>query len=370
LALSIAKDRKIEFVIPIRVNEIDKEKLDRATAAVEFIPFDTNWGDGLNRLLIKLDSIGCPKPLTQGKTIAARAFLYDDVLTDEQELLASNYLLVEHIPEYIQVFECEKEISKEQLTSLSLGWAFRNIDSKKFLALHNPVSEITKEAGCYWVNKKSWRDNSEIEGISSLNLISELMRKSVMVKAIEKGLLFCETNNFLYFPEGLRPGSRVTFRRPDGTKSFIRATGERKYWRPNNPEMYKYALASEIRITRDFPDKFALQIRLRVRLTDVNGALLEGRKITSRRKHLCRMWFNDEWLNRLCAICAVLSDDNKIVIGGELDESLILDGIPMCVVAPRGINEAALGELGKSRSRIEGLDEPDEDIEGDADKDE
>jgi TIR domain len=368
LALSIAKDRKIDFVIPIRVNEIDKEKLDRATAVMEFIPFDTNWADGLNRLLKKLDSIGCPKPLAQGKTIAARAFIYDGVLTDQQELLVSNYLLVEHIPEYILVFECEKEISEEQLSSLSLNWAFRKIASKKFLAIHHPVSEITKESGCFWVDQKPWRDLPEIEGISSLNLISELMRKSLMVKAHEKGLLFCEKNNFLYFPEGMRKGNRVTFKRPDGIKSFVQVAGQRKYWRPNNPEIYKYFLAPVFRITRDFPDKFALQIRLRIRLTDIKGTPLEGRTIVSRRKHLCGMWFNDEWLNRLCAVCEFLSDGKKIVIGGEQDESLIIDGVPICVIAPQGIDEAALGQLVKSRSQLEGLDEPDDEIEGESDK--
>ncbi len=370
LALSIAKDMKIDFVIPIRVNEISKEKLDRATASMEFIPFETNWADGLNRLLKKLDSTGCPKPLTQGKTIAARAFIYDDVLTDQQELLVSNYLLINHIPEHIHVFECEKESTEEQLSLLSSGWAFRNVNSKTFLAFHHPVSPITRDLGCSWVDQKSWREHSEIEEISSINLVSELLRKSVMVKAYEKGLLFCEKTNLIYFPEGLRKGNRVTFKRPDGFKSFVQVTGQRKYWRPNNSEIYKYFLAPVFKITRDLPNKFAVQVRLRIRLTDIKGKPLEGRKVTSRRKHLCGDWFNDEWLNRLCAVCEFLSDHEKIVIGGEQDDLLIIDGVPLCLVAPQGINEAALGQLVKNRSQLRGLDDPDEEIEGGVDKDE
>lgn len=373
LALAIGKERQLDFVLPLRVNALRTQQLDRITASLDFIPFEQNWADGLNRLLKRLDSSGCPKPLSQGRTVAARAFIYDDVLSDQQESLVSNCLRVEHIPQEIHKFECKKEISKEDLSLLARTWAFRKIDSKTFLSFYHPVSPITKAVECAWTSKSSWRDHSEIEGIFTENLVSELIRKSMIVKCNEKGLEFCEKTNLTYFPLGLVAKNRITFKRPDGRTTFIQVNGQRKYWKPVNSEQYKYHLAPVFRVTRDLSIGFAIQVRIRIRLTDVKGEPLEGRKIVSRRKHLCANWWNDDWLHRLIAVCEFLSDDKKIFVGGEQDELLIVAGSPVSLIAPQGINELALGKLMKDRTSLlalGGLDDSDGEMEGSAEENE
>ena len=58
-------------------------------------------------------------------------------------------------------------------------------------------------------------------------------------------------------------------------------------------------------------------MRIYIRLTDLNAKCLEGRKVVSRRKHLCKDWFNDEWSKRITGIMRFLGSEGEIEIGED-----------------------------------------------------
>ena len=60
-------------------------------------------------------------------------------------------------------------------------------------------------------------------------------------------------------------------------------------------------------------------MRNRGYLADVGNEPFKGRSVIARRKHLCRNWWNDDWLARTLAICQFLADsDGFIRIGPSL----------------------------------------------------
>lgn len=147
LALSIARERKNDFLLPLNIDGVQPQQLDRVTATLTFIPFQSNWAIGLKQLLQKLETVNTPKPLVTGKTIAASTFLEDDVLAESTELIISNCLTVEHVPPLIRRFEAEHDLSCEELFNLCLVWAFRKLTPKVLLSLHKPDSALLNQYG-------------------------------------------------------------------------------------------------------------------------------------------------------------------------------------------------------------------------------
>jgi len=345
LALSLGNERNVDFLIPLNVDGVTPDQLDRVTSSLQFIAFEDNWADGLRQLLKKLQSIGCPKSLPDGRRVAAGTFLERDVLSDQTELLYSNCLQIETMPEVTLRFEAEYAVPKSRLRELQLEWAYRRVNAKLFLSFHPPPLSVANEYQMKPTGSEAWRSVERIDGIWSRNLVSELLRKSLIVKCHEKGLQYCPHTKLHYFPWGLVREGRLKFTRPDGSKTYVKAAGERKYWRPSGSERYRYYLAPVFSVVQDLLGDFAILVYVRIRLSDTAGKALPRRTANSRRKHLCKDWWNKEWLDRLFAICYYLADDGKITIGEQSEDQIIINAVPVHMNAPLGVNEDALDQL-------------------------
>lgn len=352
LALDISRERGSSFLIPIDVDGIDPSQLDRPTSSLVFIPFGENWAVGLQRLLKRLDSSGCPKPLYYGKTVIAQALPERDVISDQPETLLSNCLRVDALPQAIRRFEVQQSIPQEDLDQLGFLWAFRRVNPEAFLSFHRPPSSIADKHGLRPVGEELWRSAESVYRISSRDLVSELVRKSLIVKCHQKGLRFCPDTGLHYFPRGLLEKDHLKFVRPDGSRGYVNVTGQRAFWRPSGSQHYRYHLAPVFSVARDLFDEFTVLLRVRIRLTDTSGLPLAPRTAKSRRKDLCRDWWNKEWLDRLLAVCQFLADGDKIVIGNQQDELVVVDAAPMSFEAPLGIDEAVLENLSYARSAL------------------
>ena len=349
LALNIANERNQDFLIPLNVDDVSDSQLDQVTKALTFIPFD-NWAKGLKQLLEKLKSINCPQLLPQGKQIAAEIFLEKDILSEETETLFSNCLRIHQIPEVIHRFKVQNAIPKERLEELKGEWSYREINQDTFLSFHEPPASIMRE---YRMIKKGgalWTEVKRIDGIWSPNLVSELIKKALIVKCYQKGLKYCPEMKVMYFPLNLVENNRLNYIRPDGSKTYVGTSGKRKYRHGNE---YLHFLALDFYVSQDLFDSFTALIRIRVRLSNTAGKpFTEKRTIDSRRKHLCKNWWNNNWLNRILAVSQFLADGEKIMIGKQQDEQIIVNAIPLHLNAPIGINESALNELSYERSEL------------------
>lgn len=352
LALSIASERQQDFLIPLDLDGVNLNQLDRVTSALNFISFKDNWAAGLKQLLEKLESIDCPRLLPTGKRVAAETFLDRDVLSAQKETVFSNCFRVLQIPSVIHRFKALKAIPKERLEALKFDWSYRKVNSITFLSFHKPPASIAKE---YDISERGgglWAEVEKIDGIWSLNLASELIRKALVVKCHQKGLKYCPEAKLLYFPPGLVKNNRLNFTRPnDGSNTHVNTCGRRTYRSGQSRWEYRYSLAPTFTVRQDLLDDFTVLLRIRVRLSDTKGkAFTDKRTIVSRRKHLCKNWWNNHWLSRVFAVSQFLADDGKITISELHDAPIIIDAIPLHLNAPVGINEDALGAPSLERS--------------------
>lgn len=278
----------------------------------------------------------------------------NDVRSEEKETLFSNCFRVHQIPKVIYRFKSQAAILKERLDTLKYEWSYRDIDPYTFLSFHKPPVSASKEYGLIEKGGALWVDPKveKIDGIWIPNLVSELIRKAMIVKCHQKGLRYCPETEQLYFPRDPDKSNRISFTQPDGKKTNIAASGKRKHLSGNE---YLYSLAPDFFVRQDLFDDFTVLVRIRVRLSNTEGKPLKGhRTIVSRRKHLCKDWFNKKWFNRTLAVSQFLADEGKITIGESQDTQIIIDATPLCINAPVSINEEGLDELSRERSELIG----------------
>ncbi len=350
LAFNIGEECNSDFVIPIKLDNFDASQLDRETAALAFVPFENNWAKGLQQIIEKLKSINCLRPLSDGKLAATEVFFEKDVLSDEPEQLFTNCFVVESMPKAIYKFEVKEDFFDSE--KLNFSWAYRKLNDREVFSFHHPPAELLKEykikeiGGYSWqdVEKIEWTEKGDRKWILSVNLVSELIRKSLIAKCHQKGLKFNPDTELHYFPAGLLARNRLPVILPDGKRiPPLAASGEKKYFKPKNQsEYYKYHLAPTFFIRTDLFQNSVALVRIRIHLTDQSGTALPNRKINSRRKHLCKSWWNDNWFKRILAIVQFLAENEKIIIGDIPKEQIVLSSNPLSFGASGGINETAL----------------------------
>jgi hypothetical protein len=76
-------------------------------------------------------------------------------------------------------------------------------------------------------------------------------------------------------------------------------------------------------------------VKLRIHLTSTKDEDLGRRGGLARRKHLCKSWFNSEWLARTLAVVQTLWTDEGLIRAGDVE----IDGWPLLLNCPVGIDE-------------------------------
>ncbi len=375
LAHTLAGQRGIEFLIPLAAEPIPDERLDWKTRPLSFIRFDHGWADGLRELLKKLVAIDCPRPVDDARGVATSTLLRTDLVTSGPDKVLSNCLPVVAVPGTVQRFVTERNVPADVLKDLQSRWAFHKISPTQFLSFRHPPAADRDDLG---LRAKGGADHQylhAVDGCLSANLIPELVRKSMIVKCVEKGLRMSPELGHLYFPPGLVQGDRLKFARPDGAKSFVGSAGKRKYWRPQKSEDYCYSLSPTFTVPQARDLRLVVLIRMRVYITDTQGNMLPRRQTASRRKHLCKGWWNDDWLHRMLAVCKFLADGGQtITIGDMVDDQVVICAAPREWEAPVGIDERALEKGSTDRDdallpQDEGEMDNDEETDGDDNND-
>jgi TIR domain len=366
LAHSIAAERGTEFLIPIAVEPLDESALDWKTRGLSFIPFDQGWAEGLRQLLRKLLASDCPRPIDDGRGVAAGSVRSQDVLIDTPEQVYSSCLPVGPLPAAMFRFCAAKALSDDEIKDLQKRWAFHTVDESRFLSFHHPPRPKAQALGLAQKGTFDFKYLDTIDGCRSANLVPELIRKSLLVKCGERGLIMSTERKQMYFPRGLVERDRLTFVRPDGSRTWVSSVGERTYWRPEISEPYRYSLSPAFDV-RQFPDgSYVVLARIRIYLTDTDDKALSANKIASRRKHLCKGWWNHEWFNRLLAVCQFLAEGSEeIRIGSLSDEQVVVGAVMRHWEVPVGINEAALDSSSLDRDDILQSGDVDEEGAGD-----
>lgn len=353
LSLRISTERDTEFLIPIAVDDLQPEQLDRGTRALVQIPFHRNWAEGINQLFKKLDEIDCPRPLYDGESLALQTFFPPNLINTTSETLYSNCFSAIRLPELIRRFKPSREVERYETASWNGSWAFKWISPTKIVSFQEPPKEIADRFGLASSGSAAWRHMPDVDGILTSNLISELLRRSLYVKCIERGMQYCRDTKMYYFPWDTHNGQRLQIERPDGKKTWTKPVGEKKHWTPRAVTYYRYSLSPDFTIQLGLGDEFAAALQIRVRSTDAEGRPLSKALIISRRKHLCKDWWNNDWFNRTLAIAQFLSNGAaEISIGTIPEQQIVFSASPLNWEVPVSINESALENAKEKRSEV------------------
>ncbi|HEY9630835.1 MAG TPA: toll/interleukin-1 receptor domain-containing protein [Coleofasciculaceae cyanobacterium] len=390
LALSIGKERKEDFLIPLRIDSFDSNQLDTLTRSLKFISFESSWAEGLRQLLSKLKTLDYPL-VPDGRRVAIESFLGRDVISEVSEEVFSNCLRIERIPENILCFEFQKPILKEDLELFELQWAYRSTLNGRFLSFHQPPPVIQDAYGARLVSSNPWAYFENVQEIKTSALVAELLRKSFVVKCHALGLVSyvepsdekkdseknarenskrrSRRNRIQYFPSGLLKRNRLGYIKPDGSKTHVAVHGTKSYWKPSGSEKYCYHLAPYFFVSQNLFEPFVIQVRLKIYLTDEKGSPLSKRAAISRRKHLCQGWWNEDWFNRINAICQFLGGDGRIVIGESLEEQVVVNAKLFSLQSPISVNEDVVDQLKVDRKEYIAMLQGNDFAEEDSNKD-
>lgn len=373
IALTLSKDRKEDdFLIPLNAEGLRPAELGWELSDLNFIPFE-RWSAGLEQLLKKLDEVRAPRPLAEGgPAFAARTFIPPSVLRDAAEPLVSNCLPVVSVPNVIYRYALSRPLAEIERRQLSARWAYEKVDAQKVLAFTAPPADAAPECSIARVGGTSWKDVERIEGINAQHVARSLVKKSVTVHCLRLGMARTDDESMVYFPPGLIRQEKLWYRDYNARKNHVGVLGERKFGKARS----RYQLGATFWLRTDVLAEWAIQLKLRLHLTDPAGQPLEARVVNARRKKITKSWWNHEWLARHMAMAAFLSGGvdgsldapAEFVIGEvEAEQIRIASRFATTDVTP-AIDDGVLDALRARVQAMASLEDHEDDDEGDGEE--
>ena len=339
LALNIARERKIDFLIPLNVDGLSPTELDWMTSDLTFISFSRSWAEGLKKVLNKLSSIDAPKSFARAREAVCEWFSIRDKPVRKEERLWTNLLPITQMPRGLFRFEILDEVD---LDSISDKWPFYTQSPRVVWSFSKPHSHLklqTKRTASV-----AWESVAEYEGMNMGYVATNLIKRSIAVYCLSKGMKQEPTKKYgLYFPENLFPKNRLSYVNYKQKKVPVAVVGERTFYSAGLREKNRYHISPSFRPLLWAFHVPVIRVNIRVYLTDLGGNPLDSRKMVSRRKRLCKDWWNYQWLSRMMAVASWLSDRQETVNILSTDNGdLVLSGRPITLKAFLGIDEDAI----------------------------
>lgn len=341
LALSLGREWEIDFMIPLNVDRLKPSQLPWDYSDLTYISFD-DWAAGLDQLLRALVKSGAPRPIVEGdgRRIAAETFLPQHIIEQKKEMLHTNCFVFEKIPERLYLIEWNKERNRPDPDRFSVVWPFYRLSDDRAVSFSLPPAEMPHE--CYsQLDVFSWREHETCDGVRARHIVSNLLWQSISYTILHRGLKREAASGLIYFPRGLLRKNKIRYLGRAGKKTWIAVVGEKSF----RGKAYRYNLAPDFQVRQDLGDDFVAQMKIRVRLTDSKGKVLDHASAVARRKHLTGAWFNRHWLNRVLAIASFLSRGHSKIMLLDQGDPVILVASPLAGEVGVSINEANLRSL-------------------------
>ena len=366
-AIALSRERnENDFLIPLNLEGLKPTELGWELSDLNYIDF-RRWGDGFTQLQRKLESIHTPRPLgANGPAAAVATYASSDVLRTAQEKVFANCLEVTVIPDVIHRFRLQRPLLDIERRALQELWAFEPVGDSQALAFIDPPKVAVENCSIMREPGASWRDVDRIDGIRSSHVVTSLLKKSLSVKCIERGLVRSEDGGTHYFPPGLLPKERLAYRNYKGANAWVGVLGERRFGKGRS----RYQLGVTFWVRSDVLQGFVVETKIRLHITDPSGRALDQKSANARRKKIAKSWWNHDWLSRQLAIVHFLADHttdrSEIVVGTTPGEQVKLSGQLLQAFVSPSINDAALEPL---RAAVEATNAAGADDDPDAPED-
>lgn len=348
------------FVIPCWSEDltefIDSSRQIQKLLQIEPARFDESWAVGIDRLnnVLQIKGVKALLESDQGKMVAIRAYIPEPVTKFSPEKVYANVFPIPVVPEAILICELESKIDDKNLALLRQMWAFVKVSPQKLLAFEPPPENVPLVKSPR-IPAYSWRSYSHHEGKYSVNVVKELVRRSLEVICYQKGLQWCSDRNVLYFTGDKHNAKHnISIRHVDGRKTRVSMAGEKQYGWGDRATRFRYQLCPKFKPGIDDNGDWWVTLGIYVRVTDLAGKPYELKDIIRRRKKVTKNWWNKEWLARTIGMMQALKDteDNDLITIGTGNHQVAVVTNPLEWECPVSIDVEAVDRIGNFQEEI------------------
>lgn len=332
LGHSITHQRKVDFVIPLLVDDTRPDELDWMDSDLTYVPFNASWAKGLLQLTKKLESIDTPCPLPNGSKIVGDWVAQQSSLTTNQERLWTNLFEIKAMPDFIY-----KITTPMDFKVTDPGWIFHAQSEHMLWSFEVPDSKPDYIA-------VKWNDTRRLPyGVPPLDIATILIKEHVRRQCLQRKAQETPDGD-IFLSKLTAPDGWLRFTDYRGKQSRVLATGERTVASTGGTRIhYRYHLEP---VFRPLLRKYGipvLELQVRLHLTDMGNTALPPGIMNRRRKRIARSWWNYEWLSRVFAITTWAFDRQSVCnLAAGRGYEINVAGVPLSVTAPMGIDEKSL----------------------------
>lgn len=357
LATKVGEVRGIDdFLIPLNLDGSRAADLDLLTTDITYIPFHKGWAAGLTQLMTKLQRINAPKVLPEGKqAVVSWLNTVEKFVEKKQERIWSNIIPIIQFPGEIHRYYVTNIVKPAEdnwpiyTKSKNVAWAFGP-----------PGRDAPLQAR--ETRMANWTTELEVDDLDTFHIASGILRQAIQNFCIRKGMRFSESRKDIYFPFGMFPNDKLTYKRFDGKSVYVKAVGRKTIKkRTGESEKSWYHLAPWFQPILNRFGNPCYQMNFRLVWTDAQG---NEQKVPTGRRRL--KWWNYQWLARTLAVNSWLTDgrDSKEIFVAD-NFSITIAGKPLDLASQDHINEVSLSEYVEDDDENEEIEEEDIEEEND-----
>ena len=343
------------LLLPCFSGPIDRTKLPSKAQQLVGCDFSRGWAAGLKELVetLQVHGIRPTLPADQGRAIALRSYIPHPVTKAGPERVYANTFSVT-IPDAIVVCDLAQELSDVEKGALRRSWAFVEADARTLLAFDNPPGSVplvkTPRLASY-----DWKHYEYKYNKRSVDVVKELVWRSLDVACVAAGLQWCDDRRKFYFPVGAKRHLFLHFTHLDGRRTRIAANGQHNYGRGDRALPFRYQLCPTFRAGYDEAGSWWVTMRVYVRITDTAGIPHEKKAIIRRRKKVTKGWWNNDWFARTLAVMQAVAGHKAEIVIGSGSGALIVSTQPLGWDCPVAIDHQAVEKIGDFQEELASL---------------
>lgn len=311
LATNISRESTIDFVIPLKVDDLKPSELNFLTSDIVYIPFNSGWYDGLALLLDKLEKIEAPRNIETGRSSVYSWINKEQAPAKKKERVWSNLMRISSIPRYLKCYE-EQDFFESNISPNE--WAYHKWNGKifSFSPPPNPQEDLTE------LPQIDYPNTSGEEKVEYEKIWKSLILKQIRIFCLKKGMeLGGFKYNMLHFPMGLFPDNKLKYTNNNNRRTYVQVAGERRFKKFSeghySHDNSRYHLMLNFRVLPGDEDGPVAAIKLGLYMTNLSNEPLSTKTANARRKAICKNWWNREWLSRLIAVTKWISNESDQV---------------------------------------------------------
>lgn len=331
--------------------------------------FDISWSRGLGDVIERLNACGV-KPHQSSENnrhTALRACFTEPVVSTIPERVFANVFRAT-VPPSIFICNLKKPIDKNKLDALRKIWAFVEANPLTLFSFEEPPKDVPL-VEVHRLPEYSWKDIRQREGKRSIDIVKELVRRSLDVACVNANLSWCDHRKVYYFANPTCGQTNAVLNHVDGRKTRVAMNGQRQYGWGDRASNFFYQIGPRFSVGQDEKGEWWITVRLYVRVTNSAGIPFEKKDINRRRKAVTKGWWNKEWLARLLGLMQALRNSGTDIQIGKGLRSVTISTLPLEWLCPVSIDLEALERIRTFEEEIVDLgSRPDSDEMDDADE--